>query len=223
MNTVKFFNCAELIKVSNFFCLIKKILASVNLSQKNTSILNHKTNLKSKNIFSPTKHLKWTLAALLAVIILSCEYSGEKVEPESRLDKLKGEMFGVILHYGDALNADGGGWYSVEIKNPRNNWRDIIIWETEYSHKNTEEKNRNYTFMFHDDNFREQYYEWEKYKDEYATQDSYVFNVVDGTYDVIIRNSFGYEKKAAVYAEIKLVDVYYNVTFNPEIKEFTVP
>jgi hypothetical protein len=184
------------------------------------------SKLKKKNSFFLTGRFVLILIYSLALVLGGCDgaFGDPKDDdpPDERLDEVKGEIFGVIINYGDALNAENGGSYSVEIKNPRSTWRDIIIWETAYSHENVEEKNRNYTFMFHEDNFVEQFSEWRKFPDEYKGELDYIYRVIEGKYEVIIKNSFGYEKKYEVRVGIS-IDRLYTIVFNPGIMEVSVP
>jgi|GEM_PF-5460758 len=95
------------------------------------------------------------------------------VEAKPRDSRLaEGEIYRVKLTFGDAMSD--GGWYSVEIENPRNKWRDVVRWDcldiTEF-----EEDYRYYEFSFFASNFN--------------TQDP---ALMDGYYTLRIDNGFGY-------------------------------
>jgi len=158
---------------------------------------------------------------LLLVFLSGCftESDPEELSPDTRLNCAEGEILKVILHYGEALNADGGGSYSVELKNPRSNWRDIVIWETAWSHKNVKEKDRKYTFTFYHDNFHTQYEDY-NYHPGYKTWDQYVLNEISGRYNIIIRNSFGDEIHSTASWGIYANVTGCNIIFDPGVREF---
>ena len=96
------------------------------------------------------------------------------VEAKPRDSRLaEGEIYRVHLTFGDAMSD--GGWYSVEIENPRNNWRDLVRWDCLTDITEFEEDYRFYDFAFKSDNFN--------------TQDP---ALMDGQYSLWINNGFGY-------------------------------
>ncbi len=97
-------------------------------------------------------------------------------QPEPRDSRLaEGEIYRVHLTFGTAMSD--GGWYSVEIENPRNSWRDFVRWDCLTDITEFEEDYRNYDFPFMSDNFN--------------AQDP---AQMDGEYILTVSNGFGYEE-----------------------------
>lgn len=98
-------------------------------------------------------------------------------KPKPRDPRLaEGEIYRVHLTFGEAMSD--GGWYSVEIQNPRNNWRDLVRWDCLTDITEFEEDYRFYDFPFMSDNFN--------------TQDP---ALMDGEYTLTIANSLGLENQ----------------------------
>ena len=163
------------------------------------------------------------LFLVLVIIGLAGCHVGHIPGPEvdKRLDCKIGQILTVKIHYGEALNAKDGGWYSVEIKNPKNpEWSDIIIWTTPSSRENTKDEFRNYEFTFYAENFRTQ---WQNEPSkEIDAKPKYA-----GPYEVYIRNSFGYEKKYYTEVKFSIINTLNleacDIVFEPGYMEIEVP
>ncbi|HPR33375.1 MAG TPA: hypothetical protein PLK12_14845 [Prolixibacteraceae bacterium] len=169
--------------------------------------------------------LAFRVAAFFVILLFfGCDKSETHRISDSSLNTQNGEILRVILHYGDALNVDGGGWYSVKLINPLNeHWDDQVIISRDWNAESvTEEEYRILTFSFFRKHFMEQWNYLEYFKPKY---DETTFSqILAGDYDLIITNSFAYSK---TYKE--KVRVYYyrdrsdEIVINPGVIDISVP